>query len=110
MEYSARIESGIWEIYRSLWWSITVYKEGKIEEGEYIWSSKLNRWRVINKSGFWEEYSIHDDTRIGIRKCVYPDGQVFINKLYHYDRGWNAIDEETYAIQNKSIPFRLEDN
>ena len=64
--------------------------------------------------GLWEEYSIHEETWFGIRKVVYPDGQLFTNEVYEYkgewDEGWNAIGEETYAIQNKSIPYLLGDH
>ena len=69
--------------------------------------------RVIYKSGLWEEYS-KDGIRFAIRKVVYPDGQQFIGEVYDYyniwNRGWNAIGEETYAIQNKSIPYLFCDN
>ena len=100
--------------YSSFHRSITVYKEGKIEETE--WSSKLRfrTWRVIYQNGLREEYSIHNDSGFGIRKVTYPDGQQFTNEVYgcrwRCERGWNAIGEETYAIQNKSIPYLLGDN
>ena len=64
--------------------------------------------RVIYKNGFWEEYSKHDKTGFGIRNVVYPDGQKFTWELYA--NGWNAAGEETYAIQNKTIPYLLGDN
>ena len=64
--------------------------------------------------GLWEEYSIDGRTGFGVRKVVYPDGQLFTNELYDYDKyngeWWNAIGEETYAIQNKSIPYLLGNN
>ena len=83
--------------------------------------------------GLWEEYSIHGDIEFGIRKVVYPDGQQFTNEVFRWGwiknsayeykmvrnqellkmgwkKGWNAIGEETYAIQNKSIPYLLGDN
>ena len=108
-----RTESTIKDKNSSLIRSITVYKEGKIEEGEWGDWSGFRRWRVILESGFWEEYSIHWTTGFGIRKVVYPDGQQFTGEVYgwtEWERGWNAIGEETYAIQNKSIPYLLEDN
>ena len=84
---------------------IKVYKEGKIEEREWGDISRFQRERTIYSSGFWEEYSIDGDTGFGVRRVVYPDGQQFTNEVY----GWvlNAIGEETYAIQNKSIPYLL---
>ena len=106
----------------SLFRSIKVYKEGKIEEKESSSNSEFNRWRVIYQSGFWEEYSIDFDIGFGIRKVVYPDGQQFTNEVYSYNydnwtwgwkeiqRWWNAIGEETYAIQNDSIPYLLGNN
>ena len=70
--------------------------------------------------GLWEEYNYDSDTKFGIRNVVYPDGQQFTNEVYNYDRWtwewdkiqrwWNAIGEETYAIQNDSIPYLLGDN
>ena len=69
--------------------------------------SQFCRKRVIFKSGLWEEYSIHRNTGFGIRKVVYPDAQQFIGEVYD---GWHAIGEETYAIQNDSIPYLLGDN
>ena len=97
----------------SLFWSITVYNKGKIEEKEWSDWSRFKRKRVILENGFWEEYSIHNTTGFGNRKVVYPDGQKFTNEVYHCDtwrRGWNAIGEETYAIHNKSIPYLLGNN
>ena len=85
-----------------------VYREGKIEEEEWSRESKFKRKRVILESGLWEEYSIHDDTGFGVRRVVYPDGQQFTNEVYGW--GWNAIGEETCAIQNKSIPYLLRNN
>ena len=90
--------------------SITVYKHGVIEETEWSYWSKFVRRRIIYKSGLWEEYSIHDNTGFGIRRVVYPDGQQFIGEIYDYDKKWNAVGEETYAIQKKSIPYLLENN
>ena len=98
--------------------SITVYKYGKIFEGEWSDWSKFERNRVIYKSGLLEEYSIHRYSGFGIRKVVYPDGQQFTNEVYGWmkfgrelnNRWWNAIAEETYAIQNKSIPLLLGKN
>ena len=99
-----------------LFGSIAVDKQGKIEEEEYSSDSDFIRKRVIYKSGLCEEYnSMHIYiTKFGIMKVVYPDGQQFTNELYDYDYGyypnvWNAIGEETYAIQNKSIPYLLGD-
>ena len=89
---------------------IKVYKEGKIEEKESSSNSEFKRKRVIYKDGFWEEYSYDKDTGFGIRKVVYPDGQQFTNEVYYYNYRWNAIGEETYAIQNESIPYLLGDN
>ena len=93
-----------------LFWSIKVYKKGKIREIEWSNWSKFMRKRVIYKTGLWEESSYDDITRFGIRKVVYPDGQQFINEVYDYRKRWNAIGEETYAIQNKSIPYLLENH
>ena len=104
-----RITSRLEENNISLIRSIAVYKEGKIEEGELSNLSEFRRWRMIYKSGLWEQYSIHYKTRFGIRKVVYPNGQEFTGEVYGRDR-WNAIGEETYAIQNKSIPYLLWDN
>ena len=88
-----------------------MHKHGKIIEQEYSWNPNFRRERIIYKSGLWEEYSIDFRTKFGIRKVVYPDGQQFTNEVYHYDylgkEWWNAIGEETYAIQNKSIPYLL---
>ena len=82
--------------------SIAVYKEGKIKERERSNLSEYRRWRIIYKSGFCEQYSIHYKTRFGIRKVVYPDGKIFINEVY--GRGWNSIGEETYEwFLNRNI-------
>ena len=102
------IKSTIKENHISLFRSITVYKQGEIYETEWSYWSEFERKRVIYKSGLWEEYGIDRYTGFGIRKVVYPDGQLFTNEVYGW--GWNAIGEETYAIQNKSIPYLLEDN
>ena len=100
------ITSKIEENNISLFRSITVDPKGIIEEQEYSSNSEFHRFRVIYMDGLWEEYSIHDDTGFGIRKVVYPDGQQFTNEVYGY-RGYNAVGEETYAIQSKSISYLL---
>ena len=104
------VESRIKESNTLFFRSVKVYEEGKIKEEEWDDWSKLNRIREIYQSGLWEEYSIHRTTGFGIRKVVYPDAQLFTNEVYDYGRRWNAIGEETYAIQNKSIPYLLGDN
>ena len=113
-DYWVRIVSRIKENNSYFLRSITVYESGEIVEEESSNWSTFHRKRIIYKSGFWEEYSIDRVTLFAIRKVVYPDAQQFTNEVYVYDytwkRGWSAIGDETYAIQNKSIPYLLGDN
>ena len=114
-----KINSTIEKIGISFNRSIGVYyKVGKIEKSEWIEGSDFERKRAINKSGLWEEYCADRYTCFGIRKVVYPDGQQFTSEVYYHNNdswvcdyeGWHAIGEEAYAIQNKRIPYLLENN